>query len=198
MESLNKKLKIFSEQCNSCKKCQSECEFLKCYGKPKEIAEAFFAGKIDGTVAFECNLCQLCNAVCPVGLHPEKMFLEMRRYAQESENPFFKKHKRILAYERCGTSKRYTWYGLPDKCETIFFPGCTLPGTRPSITFRLFKLLQKQIPTLGVVLDCCTKPSHDLGRTSYFNTVFQEMRSFLIDNGIKHVLVACAAHSACC
>ncbi|MBW2216377.1 MAG: (Fe-S)-binding protein, partial [Deltaproteobacteria bacterium] len=44
---------------------------------------------------------------------------------------------------------------------------------------------------LGIVLDCCTKPSHDLGRNAHFHSMFGEMRAFLINNGIKKVFVAC-------
>lgn len=191
METLNSELKIFSEKCNSCRKCQAECEFLKRYGKPKEIADAIISGKSDGAVAFECNLCGLCSAVCPSGLDPSNMFLKIRDSIQISGRYKFREHRGILTHERLGISKLLTWYGLPDNCDTVFFPGCALPGSRPSITLKLFKFLQSQIPSLGIVLDCCTKPSHDLGRTAYFNIMFQEMRTFLLENGIKTILVAC-------
>jgi Fe-S oxidoreductase len=51
--------------------------------------------------------------------------------------------------------------------------------------------MKERIPTLGIVLDCCTKPSHDLGREAYFNAMFEEMRNFLVKNGIRNVFVAC-------
>jgi Fe-S oxidoreductase len=51
--------------------------------------------------------------------------------------------------------------------------------------------LQKIIPNLGIVLDCCTKPSHDLGRGAYFNSMFGEMTAYLSGRGVKTVLVAC-------
>ena len=40
-------------------------------------------------------------------------------------------------------------------------------------------------------MDCCTKPSHDLGREDYFQAMFGEMKSYLVDKGIQTVLVAC-------
>jgi Fe-S oxidoreductase len=51
--------------------------------------------------------------------------------------------------------------------------------------------LQKIIPNLGIVLDCCTKPSHDLGRSAYFESMFGEMTAYLSGRGVKTVLVAC-------
>jgi Fe-S oxidoreductase len=97
----------------------------------------------------------------------------------------------VLAYQKRGVSRRYTWYGLPDGCETIFFPGCALPGTRPDITIKMFQYLENRISSLGVVLDCCTKTSHDLGQDEFFHAMFGEMKAYLIRNGIKEILTAC-------
>ena len=47
------------------------------------------------------------------------------------------------------------------------------------------------MPGMGIVLDCCTKPSHDLGRAEYFNALLYEMKTWLIDRGIKHIYAAC-------
>lgn len=140
---------------------------------------------------FECSLCQLCAAVCPVDVNPANMFLEMRRESVSQGNGDYPEHSVILGYERRGTSKRYTYYALPLGCDTIFFPGCTLPGTRPDKTLRLYEHIKKDIPTLGIVLDCCTRPSHDLGRTVHFTAMFGEMKHFLGKNGVREVLVAC-------
>jgi hypothetical protein len=51
--------------------------------------------------------------------------------------------------------------------------------------------LQKTVPAVGIVLDCCTKPSHDLGRQAHFDSVFGEMIGYLSRQGVKQVLVAC-------
>ena len=45
--------------------------------------------------------------------------------------------------------------------------------------------------TLGIVLDCCTKPSHDLGRRNHFEYMFGKLRQHLLDSNIRMVLVAC-------
>jgi CheY-like chemotaxis protein len=139
---------------------------------------------------FECHLCALCKAICPEGLDPAAMFLAMR---EKTFKDVEKKgwHRRILAYEKRGTSRRYTWYALPDGCETVFFPGCTLPGTRPDVTLRLIDYLQHRIPALGIVLDCCTQPSHDLGNYDHFRQMFYEMARYLTRNHVKRILTAC-------
>ncbi len=39
-------------------------------------------------------------------------------------------------------------------------------------------LFSKKIPSVGIVLDCCTKPSHDLGRDDFFNAMFERNERF--------------------
>jgi Fe-S oxidoreductase len=189
---IEKELKTISEKCINCELCTEECGFLKKYGKPKEIADG--CDPLDKqclSMGLECSLCQLCAAVCPVQIDPSAMFMEMRRETVRRGNDDFSKHNGILNYERRGTSKRYTWYALPKGCDTIFFPGCTLPGTRPDKTIELYAYMRKQIPTMGIVLDCCTKPSYDMGREGYFEAMFGEMKDFLIKSHIQHVYVSC-------
>jgi len=180
------------DACNGCSICKKECAFLSEYGNPGTIA------KLSQTdpdrwqaIAFECSLCGLCNAVCPKGLDPSGMFLDFRRQAVAKGQANLSVYQGLLNYEKKGTSKRYTFYSLPKNCDTVFFPGCTLPGTRPDSTWKTFEYLQKQISTIGLVLDCCTKPSHDLGRQTYFNDMFFEMCAYLTENKINTIIVAC-------
>jgi len=186
-------LRLVSQICINCTLCKKECAFLQKHGKPKEIADNYDADRLaDRMMPFECSLCGLCGSVCPVNLHPARMFLRMRQESLARTPEIIKlKHRVLLAYEKRGTSRRYSYYALPAKCDTVFFPGCALPGTRPKTTRRLFEHLQKLMPSLGIVLDCCTKPSHDLGRQLYFKAMFGEMIKFLIDHGVRKVIVVC-------
>jgi Fe-S oxidoreductase len=178
-------------RCINCERCMAECGFLEEYGKPKHIADVYDPDNDEcRKMAFECSLCSLCTAVCPVAVDPVEMFLEMRKNTVSS-NGHKTEYSTLTAYEKRGTSRRYTYYALPAGCDTIFFPGCTLTGTRPEQTQNVFSLLQARIPSVGIVLDCCTKPSHDLGRYDYFNRMFSEMAGFLEDHGIKDIVVAC-------
>ena len=178
--------------CTGCGVCVAECGFLKTYGTPKAIALSYDSeDPRKNVVCFECSLCGLCSAVCPEGLDPKALFLEMRRQAVERGHGAFPEHKGLLGYERTGISRRFSWYGLPQGCRTIFFPGCALPGTRPAATFQVYQRLRREIPELGLVLDCCTKPSHDLGREQFFLKTFGEMVAWLEAAGIERVLVAC-------
>lgn len=181
-----------SENCTECGLCSEECGFLKKYGTPKEIADRYDSESGAGqAMAFECSLCRLCDAVCPAGVKPSALFLEMRREAADRGAGAFPEHNGMLAYERFGMSRRSTWYALPEGCRSVFFPGCALPGTRPERTIALFERLQQRIPDLGVVLDCCGKISHDLGRERFFMAMFGEMTDYLAQKGVREILVAC-------
>ena len=192
LPSLSPYLKEIRERCTECGACTKACAFLSHYGSPKAIATRFdFSLPRHQAIAYECSLCSLCNAVCPEKLDPCLLFLEIR--SQYVDRGYFEEsaYGTILRYEKRGTSPLFSWYGLPAGCDTVFFPGCSLPGTRPEVTLRMFRDLQNAVPALGIVLDCCAKPSHDLGRQAHFESVFGEMTGYLSDQGVKRVLVAC-------
>ena len=191
-QNLKEQILIMSEKCIKCKLCQKECAFLRKYGKPKEIADSYDpTDKLYQSMPFECSLCQLCAAVCPVKINPALMFLDMRRETVNSGKGDYPEHSKILGYEKRGISKKYSFYSLPHECDTIFFPGCALSGTRSHRVIEVYRHLSKNIPNLGIVLDCCTLPSHDLGRSDHFHLMFDEMKEFLLRNGIRRIIVAC-------
>ncbi|MBU1698114.1 MAG: VTT domain-containing protein [Proteobacteria bacterium] len=178
--------------CNGCGICQKECAFLTTYGNPGTISRHYETDPDKWRmIAFECSLCGLCTSVCPKGLDPDNMFLDFRKQAVNAGLVDFSIYQGPLDYEKKGTSKRYTYYSLPEACDTVFFPGCTLTGTRPDATQKTYDYLKKHDPGMGMVLDCCSKPSHDLGRQNYFDLMFSEMKGFLFKNSIKKVIVAC-------
>lgn len=180
------------DNCTDCSLCRKECEFLDRYVSPKMITN----GK-DSTnpellrMAYECSLCGLCGAVCPAGLQPGELFSALREASVLSGDAPLKSFRQILAFEKRGTSRRYSWYSLPENCDTVFFPGCELPGTRPTKTLDLYNHLKTLIPDIGIVLDCCCKPSRDLGRLAYFHDMLREMKSYLLSHGVKRLITAC-------
>ena len=179
---------IISDKCVECGLCQKECAFLQRRGAPKSLASGRRAAS---DIPFECSLCGLCSVVCPLGLDPARMFRGLRGEAVARGDGDYPEHAVIRGYERRGASKRYSFYALPEGSDTVLFPGCTLSGSRSETVVKLFEHLRAGIPSLGIVLDCCTKPSRDLGRTGYFKAMFDEMKSYLLDRGVRRVLTAC-------
>lgn len=182
---------LVAEGCIECGLCQKDCLFLQRYGSPKEIAGRSLAAGAELRFSFECSLCGLCTAVCPKQVDPAAMFLAMRNVGRELGCGEFRQHTGLLRYEALGGSPWLTWYGLPAGCDTVFFPGCAMAATRARRVLQACRHLQAQLPTLGLVLDCCCKPSHDLGRHAYFHRMFDQMREALQARGVRTVLVAC-------
>ena len=176
--------------CTRCGACATRCAFLQEYGLPGEIAAAWSVGqgKVD---PFACSLCNLCAALCPEKLEPGDFFLELRRRAAAAPDFDLRPYRPLLSYERLGASSLFAAQSLPVGCRTLFFPGCTLPGTRPQSTRQLFASLQELVPNLGLVLNCCHKPSHDLGRQAYFSERFGALQQGLLSRGVREVVVAC-------
>ncbi len=178
--------------CTRCNRCVTECGFLARNGTPGQLAAGLQANDPAALrLAFDCSLCDLCTAVCPEHLSPAQFFLSMRRAAVALGSGHFPEHNRPRSYEQLGTSKRFTWYALPEHCDTVFFPGCALTGASGATTLKTFDHLRQVIPAIGIVLDCCSKPSHDLGDDAQFQARFGEMKNFLAEHGIRNLLVAC-------
>lgn len=179
------------QNCTKCDKCVHDCKFLGKYGNPGEIAQLYFEDRQKCyDLAYRCSLCSLCNSKCRNGVNPSNMFLSVRREAYLNGYDLTE-YKNLLNYESRGYSKRFSLYMIPEECDTIFFPGCALTGTRSGTTKITFSSLSKNIENLGIVLDCCTKPSHDLGKQEFFLSKFREMTKHLKEKGIKNIITAC-------
>jgi Fe-S oxidoreductase len=183
---------FISRNCILCGQCLEECAFLRHHGMPGLIADQWLAGDDRHlATAFACSLCRLCTRICPQGLPMAEMFLDLRRAAVARGQGRFSGYLALHGYEAIGSSPFLTGYLLPAGCTTVFFPGCSLPGIRSKQTFQLFLLLRERIPGLGIVLDCCNKPSHDCGFHQRFLANFSRKVDRLRAGGVGKVIAAC-------
>lgn len=180
------------DTCNECGACVRHCAFLNAYGTPRALLLGISTSSSHTeAMAFECSLCGLCAAVCPQQLDPGSLFLSMRRQQVARGHLQYSRYRAQLIHEQWGTSALLSWYGLPKGCTTVFFPGCALPGSRPGAILQIVADLRRMIPTLGIVLDCCMKASHDLGRAAAFHSSFTKMHRFLIAQGVYTIVTTC-------
>ena len=191
-------IKTIAENCISCGLCVSECSFLKENGTPGEISLGFLSN-ISGNLnsIFQCNLCGLCQAVCPKNLDCPASFLEIRKVLQNTSeknrnaHSILPEHSTICRYEAIGSSPLFSLSLIPKGARSVFFPGCALAATRSSVTRATFEYLQTIAPDIGIVLDCCTKPSHDLGLNNRFLMSFKKLVSRLAKHSINTIITAC-------
>ena len=178
------------ESCISCNKCVDQCLFLQRYGLPKDIADN---DNFDKTLAFECSLCGLCEAICPESLKVPLLHHSFRKEALSNDQNILKKYKRLLTYESFGASNLLRLYKFPKGCDTALFPGCEFPHTRPHLTEKLFVHLKNKYNNIGLILDCCFKPSYDLGRESFAMDKMNKLEATLVANGIKNIITVCSS-----
>jgi Fe-S oxidoreductase len=121
------------------------------------------------------------------------MFLELRRRSVRKDRRILKAYKPLRLYEALGGSSALKGYFLPEGCHAVYFPGCALPGIRPEQTEKLFRYLQNKIPQLGLVLDCCGKPSHDLGDHEGFVEKNTRQLKRLKEAGVRQIITSCSS-----
>ncbi|MGE4292339.1 MAG: (Fe-S)-binding protein [Desulfovibrio sp.] len=185
-----------SQNCKLCKMCEKECPLLQQWGMPGAFASQLLSGELTPEqtleAAFQCTLCGLCTQVCPVrGLDPRSLFQALRREAVAANPDLLKPYKPLLRYERTGLTKTFSFYGLPRGVRRVFFPGCSLSGTRPDTVWRVLEKLRAEDPATGFVLHCCAKPSLMLGRTGFFLEQTRVLAARLEEAGVEELLVAC-------
>ncbi|MEJ2136643.1 MAG: (Fe-S)-binding protein [Desulfofustis sp.] len=188
---LERALATIIDDCTECGGCVRQCAFLRRYGNPLQLATQYREGTLSPEVIYSCSLCRLCDVHCPEALNISEMLWLLRcRLVEEGRGPL-KQHRRILNYEKIGLSSLFQFTGIPDKCDTVFYPGCALVGTRPTQVQKLSTLLKQKIDHLGIVLNCCAKPSYDLGRKQFFDRVFSAQLGAFKERGISTVITAC-------
>ena len=187
-----------AKKCVSCNRCVNECAFLQEHGSPGAICQTFLEDpRKHVSPVFACNLCGLCQAVCPVNLDCPAAFREIRRIIQQripspaKNSSVHARHASLCKYEARGTSPLFSLHLFPEGCDSVFFPGCTLAATRAGITQSVYDYCKRIEPTIGIVLDCCTRPSLDLGLQDNFEESLAQLTDHLKNNGIKKIFTAC-------
>lgn len=197
------------ESCDDCKVCVKNCIFLShnC-DTPRDLAGKFQQNDLDYIdISYSCTLCGLCKRVCPLDLYPGDMYLEARqnifKTLQATTLPDDFAHKKILSklkgiksHQTFSTSSVFTLNkgpktrdnGIP---KTVFFPGCSFPAYSPELVLKSYKYLQQKIPGIGIVLNCCGKPSRDMGDEERFHAMFGNTIEAFSRLEIDEVVVGC-------
>lgn len=180
-----------------CRLCVRDCEFLKRLDiTPKQLAQSFRDDSLplDSKVPYLCNLCGLCQKVCPEDLNIGDMCLAVRsqRVSQGLTIPTF--HQKVVADQAWVTSDAFA-LSQPDpntgRCERFFFPGCSLSARSPDLVVKTLKYLQEKLPGTGVILGCCGAPTHDIGDQRRFQQILDSFRERMDRFGTSEMVIAC-------
>lgn len=147
---------------------------------------------------YSCLLCGLCANICPLSLSPKQMFLEGRRRLVKDGVAPFRSHSFSLTDERWNIYTLYRErYGVDysdletNSCSTLFFPGCSMATFAPKLTKTIFTHLERFVKSLGILVECCQKPLHDLGLQERFEKAIERLARKVAEQGAKRIVTAC-------
>ncbi|MBI5439671.1 MAG: FAD-dependent oxidoreductase [Deltaproteobacteria bacterium] len=187
-----------AQRCLSCecRGCMKVCSFLSEYtDSPKQLAEELPAlGNERLVVPYTCNVCGLCRKVCPEDLDTGELCAEGRTHLlQEGRGPL-PQHRPVRLHQKLGTSRQFR-LAMADprsgKCKRVLFPGCSLPSYSPALVVSSYEYLLSRLDDVGVVLNCCGKPSRTLGDNAAFERLIGATAREITGLGATEIIFAC-------
>jgi len=195
-------LRAVSQDCEGCGLCAAACSLISELGStPGEIAASVQQGEVSERLLAaiqRCDLCGKCGQDCPAGVKPADLFLAARQTLIDN-GVISPADYDVMLVDRDWhffTIYRDT-YGivyddlLADRCEALFFPGCTLSAYAPELTRAAHAWLQKQGLQLGFSDLCCGKPLASIGLCAEADRYLDQLRAQLAACGAHEIITAC-------
>lgn len=189
-----------AERCLDCEcgLCVQDCEFLtaSCHS-PKDLARQVLDGLEDADtlkMIYSCNICSLCEEVCPENLDTGAMLYEARCEAVRRGLGPLPVHKGIVSYYNAGVSKNFTLLRSEpgrQRSKRLFFTGCALPAVAPGHARTVYDELRKHYPGTGILMYCCGAPVEALGMEEEFEKTRQEILRQAEAVGAEELVPAC-------
>jgi NADPH-dependent glutamate synthase beta subunit-like oxidoreductase len=186
-----------------CRECVKACEYLAHYGAyPKRYVREVYnnlsivmgihrANKMINT----CNLCGLCEQVCPGGLNMGEIYQEARRMMVErgkmppSTHEFALRDMRFSNGDDFALSKHQPGFS---SSSYVFYPGCQHAASSPESIRKIYDFLCEKIDGgVGLMLGCCGAPANWAGQESLFQETLQKLEQNWRDLGRPKVITAC-------
>ena len=185
-----------ADQCISCDLCKEDCLLLE------EIDQDLVDIAVrnpEVEEAYACFLCGQCEAVCPIGLSPARMFAQRRTEAvatgeidiDELRYMFPDRPLTVMSMYREYNIINYQDLKLNVNGEVGFFPGCTMMTYAPALTRKIFATLQESHPQLVFLDDCCGMPFYQLGMLPRGKKSQALLKEKVTKLGIKSLVAAC-------
>ncbi len=207
-EETNETAKIL-DNCTDCGACVKACNFLRHYcDSPRELAKRFRRNPLENIeIPYSCSLCGLCQRICRHHLYPGGMCHEARvkifQPLQGKNLPsdfvydfITPRLEGIKNHQIFSTSKVFALSKPPEGSgqsapKSVFFPGCSLPAYAPDVVYNSYQYLREKIPGIGVALNCCGKPSKDMGDMDRFRKIFAGTLDKFAQMGVEEVILGC-------
>jgi len=179
-----------AERCLLCEclECVKVCEYLAHYrAYPKRYVREIYnnlsivmgihrANKMINS----CNLCGLCEQVCPGNLNMGEICLEARRMMVDrgkmppSTYEFALRDMQFSNSARCALYRNQPGFAAS---QYAFFPGCQLTASSPQLVKQTYAFLcDKLHGGVGLMLSCCGAPANWAGQREMFAEIMQTLK----------------------
>ncbi len=183
------------KNCSECGSCVNDCEFLKKYGFPNQLAKIFQNQLIgESQIAYSCNICGLCGKVCPEGIDTGKLCMAARKELVSDGKAPLPEHQAVKKTQEFVLSDAFHLIHSDPrtgKCERVFFPGCNLSGYAPGLVVKSYEYLLNRLTDTGIILGCCGGPNHFLGEQAVFRQILTDIENDMKKLGASEMIVAC-------
>jgi fumarate reductase (CoM/CoB) subunit B len=192
--------------CNGCQACSSACPLLTELGglgglTLPEIAEQVAEGQPSEQVRNfiqKCTLCGRCTRHCPSAVDVPAMVTAARTVLAESTPAGLELYRPVwVDYDwNIFTIYRDTYHIdyrdlIKDKCEALFFPGCTLPCYAPELTRASFEWLSERSGDVGLLPACCGIPLVQMGAAERAAEYMAALRQTVNATGARRIVTVC-------
>ncbi len=195
---INQLLRKEKEKCVGCKLCMDNCPMLDQYcNSPDELLTQIVEDQqVAAIIPFSCALCGYCTQVCPQMVDLNKVFLELRMDIVKKNKgvPKAIPNRAVKFHQKNSFSKLFTTdaKGLDEnEMKRVFFPGCALTAFSPELVIKIYDYLRDKLPGIGIMLNCCGKPTHSMGDMEKFNKYYATVQDTFDTNGVEEIIVAC-------
>ncbi|SCY21129.1 pyridine nucleotide-disulfide oxidoreductase/dicluster-binding protein [Desulfoluna spongiiphila] len=191
-------------QCE-CLECVKVCPYLEKYkGSPREYVRRIYNNLsiVKGTrttnkMINSCNLCGLCETVCPTGFSMAEVCHTSRQHMVETGKMPPSAHEfALLDMAFSNSDDFFLVRHAPGESSSawLFFPGCQLGGASPAHVAQAYGYLRETHDTkTGLMLGCCGAPAHWGGDVPLFESVLAQIKAGWKNLGNPQIITACSS-----
>ncbi|TGE39324.1 FAD-dependent oxidoreductase [Desulfosporosinus fructosivorans] len=187
-----------------CSLCVDSCDLMQKFNKgPKRIGSDVtttlrpiekFSKRIASRLINSCNMCGLCETVCPEKIDMEDYLLQARHFLfKDGAIPSAYHDFWLRDMEFAHSDQAYVLISPEsgEKSRYMFFPGCQLGASEENYVLRAYGFLKELYNDTSLLVGCCGVPADWAGDEGIRDTVQNNILQEWSKMGEPTVILAC-------